>query len=282
MSRRAAPRGRPAERAAQAALDGHAPRRRFGQHFLADRAIVEAIVEAIAPRPGERIVEIGPGLGALTLALLARHPSLLAIELDRDLAARLRARPEAAQITLVQADALDVDYRALAAGARLRLVGNLPYNISTPLLVRLIAFRDVVEDQHFMLQDEVVERIVAGPRTSQYGRLGVLLQACYDCEKVLEVPPQAFVPPPRVDSAVVRMTPLRSPRVHDIAALQALLAAAFAQRRKMLRATLIPWLAARGVPADGLTPTDRPEDVAQATYYALADACAAASAPAGA
>jgi 16S rRNA (adenine1518-N6/adenine1519-N6)-dimethyltransferase len=249
----------------------HTPRKRFGQHFLVDASVIEAIAGAIAPRPGDRLVEIGPGLAALTDALMRRTDRLTAIEIDRDLAARLRDR-YGARLTLVEADVLEVDFGALAADGPLRVVGNLPYNISSPLLVRLLDFRTAIVDQHFMLQKEVVDRIVAGPGGAAYGRLGVLLQAYYDVECLFAVPPQAFDPPPRVESAVIRMLPRADAPALAPARLSEVLAAAFGQRRKMLRNTLLPWLAARGVPAAGLPPTARPEEVPVAVYVALAQA----------
>jgi 16S rRNA (adenine1518-N6/adenine1519-N6)-dimethyltransferase len=183
----------------------HLPRKRFGQHFLADAAIIDAIVREIAPRAGQAMVEIGPGLAALTQPLVERLGALTVVELDRDLAARLRQR---AQLKVVEADVLKVDFAALAAEQgvpRLRVVGNLPYNISTPILFHLLDYVRHVEDQHFMLQKEVVDRMVAAPATSDYGRLSVMLQWRYAMESVLFVPPGSFDPPPKVDSAVVRM-----------------------------------------------------------------------------
>ena len=248
----------------------HVARKRFGQHFLCDRSVIEAIVSAIDPRPGERLVEIGPGLAALTDALLRRVPAIAAIEIDRDLAARLRRR-YGDRLELVEADVLAVDLRALAAPAPLRLVGNLPYNISSPLLVRLLDYRDCVIDQHFMLQKEVVDRIVSGHGCAAYGRLGVLLQAFYDVESLFDVPPEAFDPPPRVDSAVVRMLPRLKPPEVEPALMSELLATAFGQRRKMLRGTLLPWLGAQGVDAASLVePTARAEDVPVEVYVELA------------
>jgi len=247
----------------------HVPRKRFGQHFLADQGVIHAIVSAIDPRPGDRLVEIGPGLAALTDALLQRVPSMTAIEIDRDLAARLRRR-YGARLALVEADVLNVDLAPLAADGPLRVVGNLPYNISSPLLVRLLDFRDHVQDQHFMLQKEVVDRIVAPHGSAAYGRLGVLLQAYYDVESLFDVPPESFDPPPRVDSAVVRMLPRPGPAAVPPAVLSPLLAAAFGQRRKMVRKTLLPWLADRGVEAPEVDPTARPEDLPVALYIALA------------
>ena len=246
----------------------HVARKRFGQHFLADLSIVEAIVHAIDPRPGDAVVEIGPGLGALTDPLVARCGRLTVIELDRDLAARLRKRPE---LEVVEADVLAVDLRALHGGTKLRIVGNLPYNISTPILFHLLPAADRVEDQHFMLQKEVVERMVAAPGSKDYGRLSVMLQWRYDMESVLDVPPEAFDPPPRVDSAVVRMQPWPQPRALDAALLEELVAVAFSQRRKLLRHTLGRWLEARGQAA-GFDCQRRAEEVPVAEYVALAAA----------
>ncbi|HNW64443.1 MAG TPA: 16S rRNA (adenine(1518)-N(6)/adenine(1519)-N(6))-dimethyltransferase RsmA, partial [Piscinibacter sp.] len=186
---------------------GHIARKRFGQHFLADAGVIDAIVAAIDPRPGQALVEIGPGLGAMTGPLLERCERLTVIELDRDLAARLRRNP---RLDVVESDVLKVDFAALAdrLGQPLRVVGNLPYNISTPILFHLLAVASRVVDQTFMLQKEVVERMAARPGNKDYGRLSVMLQWRYDIESLLDVPPEAFEPPPRVDSAVVRMQPL--------------------------------------------------------------------------
>lgn len=253
---------------------GHVARKRFGQHFLVDASVIAAIVAAIDPREGQVIVEIGPGLAALTAALLERVPRLHAVEIDRDLAARLRRRWEPGRLELHEADALRFDFSGIAAGdgaqARLRLVGNLPYNISSPLLVHLLAFRERVVDQHFMLQKEVVDRIVAAPGGGGFGRLSVLLQAYYEVEALFVVPPRAFDPPPAVDSAVLRMTVRSEAAGEDTASLQRLLAAGFAQRRKMIRKTLLPWLAAHGVRADELDPASRPEDLDVGTWVGLA------------
>src|SRR6478609_4068874 len=189
----------------------HQARKRFGQHFLADAGIIDGIVREIDPRAGQAMVEIGPGLAALTQPLVERVGRLSVIELDRDLAARLRKHP---QLDVVEADVLNVDFTALARErgvAKLRVVGNLPYNISSPILFHLLQHVAAVEDQHFMLQKEVVDRMVAAPATSDYGRLSVMLQWRYAMENVLHVPPESFDPPPRVDSAVVRMVPLAQP-----------------------------------------------------------------------
>ena len=255
-----------------------AARKRFGQHFLVDRAVIEAIVAAVDPREdgGPALVEIGPGRAALTDALLDRVSRLYAIELDRDLVRWLGQRHPPDRLELIAADVLTVDFEALAARlGPLRLVGNLPYNISTPLLVQLVPVRAAIIDGHFMLQKEVVDRIVAGPGSAAYGRLGILLQNYFDCESLFDVPPTAFVPPPKVVSSVIRMLP-RLPDPADpppsLAVLERLLEQAFSQRRKMLRKTLLPWLAGQGVEAPMLSPTDRPEDVPVAVYRALAHA----------
>ena len=251
----------------------HLARKRFGQHFLADAGVVEAIVDAIDPRPGQALVEIGPGLGALTGPLLQRCGALTAIELDRDLAARLRRQ---AGLTVIEGDVLKVDFPALAAaaGQPLRIVGNLPYNISTPILFHLLGAAASVADQHFMLQKEVVERMAAVPGNKDYGRLTVMLQWRYRIEPVLAVPPEAFEPPPRVDSAVVRMVPLPPLAGLDEARLRTLVTVAFSQRRKLLRHTLGRWLEVERI----TLPFDlqrRAEEVPVAEYLALARATAA-------
>ena len=222
----------------------HIPRKRFGQHFLTDKGIIEDIVQAIAPQPGQVMVEIGPGLAALTQPLVERLGRLTVIELDRDLVVQLRTHP---QLVVVESDVLKVDFRQLAdqAGAKLRVVGNLPYNISTPILFHLLDVADVIEDQHFMLQKEVIDRMVAKPSTSDYGRLSVMLQWRYAMENVLFVPPQSFDPPPRVDSAIVRMVPHAVPQVLDVLLFSELVRVAFSLRRKLLRHSLGKWLEQR-------------------------------------
>ncbi len=248
----------------------HIPRKRFGQHFLSDAGIIDGIVRAIDPRPGQTMVEIGPGLAALTQPLVERLGHLLVIELDRDLAARLRAH---AQLEVVESDVLKVDFTALAqahqAPGKLRVVGNLPYNISTPILFHLLDHVDVVEDQHFMLQKEVIDRMVAAPATSDYGRLSVMLQWRYAMENVLFVPPESFDPPPRVDSAVVRMVPLAEPAPVDRKRLGEIVQVAFSQRRKLLRHTLGRWLEEQGLAGD-FDLQRRAEEVPVAEYLALA------------
>lgn len=279
----------------------HIARKRFGQHFLTDGGIIDAIVEAIAPQAGQAMVEIGPGLAALTQPLVERLGHLTVIELDRDLAVRLREHP---LLSVLESDVLKVDFRALAGqmqaskagliadpgtgqgteegtdqgtGAalapehKIRVVGNLPYNISTPILFHLLAQVDVIEDQHFMLQKEVVDRMVAKPSTSDYSRLSVMLQWRYQMAKVLFVPPTSFAPPPRVDSAVVRMVPLAQPPVLNVKTLETLVQVAFSQRRKILRNTLGSWLEEKAF--DGQFDLQRrAEEVSVAEFVALAQA----------
>jgi 16S rRNA (adenine1518-N6/adenine1519-N6)-dimethyltransferase len=260
----------------------HAPRKRFGQHFLVDASVLARIVDAVSPRATDRLVEIGPGLGALTAALLDRGLRLEAVEIDRDLVARLRRRWPPERLVVHEADALAFDFGALAGEGRIRLVGNLPYNVSTPLLIALLDWRAAVVDAHFMLQKEVVERIVAPHGGAAFGRLSAMMQAFHHVERLFDVPPDAFDPPPKVDSAVLRMLPRAEPLTRDARALERLLAVAFAQRRKMLRGTLLPWLRTQGVdpedPRHARVPTARPEEIPVERWGALADALAAAAA----
>ena len=250
----------------------HIPRKRFGQHFLADAGIIDGIVREIAPRPGQRMVEIGPGLAALTQPLVERLGQLTVIELDRDLAKRLREHP---QLTVVESDVLKVDFTALAGevatAGKLRVVGNLPYNISTPILFHLLDHVTVVQDQHFMLQKEVIDRMVAAPATSDYGRLSVMLQWRYAMDNVLFVPPESFDPPPRVDSAVVRMVPLAQPPAVNEKRLSEIVQVAFSQRRKLLRHLSGRWLEDKGF-AGNFDVQRRAEEVPVAEYVALVQA----------
>ena len=256
----------------------HIARKRFGQHFLTDGGIIDAIVDAIAPVAGQPMVEIGPGLAALTQPLVERLGHLTVIELDRDLAVRLREHP---QLSVVESDVLKVDFRTLAAQmlakatatplSKIRVVGNLPYNISTPILFHLLAQIDVIEDQHFMLQKEVIDRMVAQPSTSDYSRLSVMLQWRYDMANVLFVPPESFDPPPRVDSAVVRMVPWAQPPEVHFKTLETLVQVAFSQRRKILRNTLGKWLDEKGF-AGQFDLQRRAEEVPVAEFVALAQA----------
>jgi 16S rRNA (adenine1518-N6/adenine1519-N6)-dimethyltransferase len=246
----------------------HAPRKRFGQHFLVDSSVIDSIVREIDARPGEHVVEIGPGLGALTGPLRASGTKLTLIELDRDLAARWRA---AGDVDLVQADVLEVDFGMLArdAGQPLRVVGNLPYNISTPILFHLLAFAPHVVDQHLMLQKEVVDRIAASPQGRDYGRLSVMLQWRYDIEQLFDVPAHAFDPPPRVVSSVLRMVPWREPAAVDPELLSEIVMVAFSQRRKLLRHTLGRWLERCGAEV-AFDVQRRAEEVPVAEYVRLA------------
>ncbi len=254
----------------------HQARKRFGQHFLTDQAVIADIVDAINPHNGELMVEIGPGLAAMTQPLAERLGHLHVIELDRDLAARLRQHK---QLTVHEADVLKVNVTALAASLgtpQLRVVGNLPYNISTPILFHLLDHVAVIQDQHFMLQKEVVERMVAEPSSAAYGRLSVMLQWRYAMEMVLAVGPLAFEPPPRVDSAVVRMVPHSQPAPLPVALLSELVQVAFSQRRKLLRHTLGKWLQDRGVAPD-FDVQRRAEEVPVAEYVLLAQRVSASS-----
>ncbi|HUH87979.1 MAG TPA: 16S rRNA (adenine(1518)-N(6)/adenine(1519)-N(6))-dimethyltransferase RsmA [Pusillimonas sp.] len=249
----------------------HQARKRFGQHFLIDEGVIEAIVRAIAPKPGDNVVEIGPGLSALTGPLLAALDHLTVVEIDRDLAARLQRDHTPERLTVVQNDALQVDFTQL--GSQLRIVGNLPYNISSPLLFHLMDSAEQVLDQHFMLQREVIDRMVARPSTSDYGRLSVMLQSRYDMVKLFDVPAEAFDPPPRVVSAVIRMKPLPAgrPQAKSEAYFSQVVAKAFAQRRKMLRKGLGDWAKAIDWDAIGVPETARAEELSVRQFIALAD-----------
>ena len=240
----------------------HRPRKRFGQHFLHDPRVLARIVEAIRPAPDDFIVEIGPGEGALTMPLLAQIKKIHVIELDRDLASRLSDE----RIVVHQADALDFDFGQFPRG--MRLVGNLPYNVSTPLLFHLARYADRVRDMHFMLQLEVVERMVAAPSTADYGRLSVALQVRFRMKKLFNVSKGAFRPPPKVESAVVRMEPLADPPALEGTPFDDLLRGAFSSRRKQLRNALP--LAAADFTSLGIDPTARPENLSPADYVRIA------------
>jgi len=253
-------------------LDGHRPRKTLGQHFLHDPGVLARIVAAIAPQPDDRMVEIGPGLGALTRPLLARLAHLHVVELDRELAARWRAEAAAGlRITLHEADALGFDFGSL--GPDLRVVGNLPYNISSPLLFHLAEYAVHIRDMHFMLQKEVVERMAAAPATPAYGRLSVMLQSRFRVQKLFNVPPGAFTPPPKVDSAVVRMQPLPGAAIpyRDAQRFAELVARAFGQRRKTLRNTLKGLVDEASFQALGIDPARRGESLSVAEFAALAN-----------
>jgi 16S rRNA (adenine1518-N6/adenine1519-N6)-dimethyltransferase len=266
----------------------HIARKRFGQHFLADAGIIDAIVRAIAPLPGQHMVEIGPGLAALTQPLVERLGALTVVELDRDLGVCFLNPPP---LPIIQSGVLKVDFSVIeiaqpaieviarAASAevktplsgpqRMRVVGNLPYNISTPILFHLLGFAHLVQDQHFMLQKEVIDRMVAAPGTSAYGRLSVMLQWRYAMEDMLDVPPESFDPPPRVMSAVVRMVPLASPATVTFDLLEELVKVAFSQRRKLLRHSLGKWLEERNF-SGSFDLQRRAEEVPVAEFVALA------------
>ena len=249
----------------------HQARKRFGQHFLTDTFVIEQIVSAIAPSAGEQMVEIGPGLAALTQPLVERLGQLSVIELDRDLVLRLQTHP---QLHVIASDVLRVDFTELAKTLEtpsLRVVGNLPYNISTPILFHLLTHVNAIQDQHFMLQKEVVDRMVAQPCTSDYSRLSVMLQWRYAMENVLLVPPDAFDPPPQVDSAIVRMLPLAEPPQLNVKTLESLVQIAFSQRRKLLRHTLGRWLEEKKFGGD-FDVHRRAEEVPVAEYVALVQA----------
>jgi 16S rRNA (adenine1518-N6/adenine1519-N6)-dimethyltransferase len=252
----------------------HRPRKRFGQHFLHDRAVVNRIVEAIDPVPGDRLVEIGPGLGALTAPLLERCGRIEVIEIDRDVIPALRERCAGrGELVVHNADVLTVDFGSLAGGgAPLRVCGNLPYNISTPLLFHLLAAAGSIRDMHFMLQKEVVDRIVAPPGGKDYGRLTVMLAAACRSERLFRVGAGAFSPAPRVESAVVRVTPLPAPPfpLPDPARFARIVAAAFSMRRKTLRNSLRGLVGEETFAATGIDPGRRPETLRPDQFAALA------------
>jgi 16S rRNA (adenine1518-N6/adenine1519-N6)-dimethyltransferase len=259
-------------------MQGHQARKRFGQNFLADAHYVGRIVDAVAPAPGDNVVEIGPGLAALTGDLIARAGHISAVEIDRDLAARLRERFTPAQLTLYEADALTFDFAQL--GPELRVVGNLPYNISSPLLFLLAGLDTQVRDLHVMLQREVVARMTAAPGTADYGRLTVMLQVRFHIDRLFIVPPGAFRPAPKVDSAVARLTPLGAdkPVLADAALFGQVVAAAFAQRRKTLRNALASVADVDAMAAAGIDPSVRGETLSVADFVRLANVLAARAA----
>jgi 16S rRNA (adenine1518-N6/adenine1519-N6)-dimethyltransferase len=256
-------------------MSGHQARKRFGQNFLVDPHYVAKIVDAVAPQPGDNLVEIGPGQGALTRPLAERAGHLAAIEIDRDLAARLAAEFPPERLALHVADALEFDFAML--GPALRVVGNLPYNISTPLLFHLAQFESRLADLHVMLQKEVVARMTARPATADYGRLTVMLQARFRVSRRFTVPPGAFRPAPTVESALARLVPLGAakPRIADEALFARVVAAAFGQRRKTLRNALSTFCDAPALEAADVDPGARGETLAVADFVRLANALAA-------
>ena len=250
-------------------------KKQLGQHFLADRHYIDKIVMAVNPKDGDRLVEIGPGQGAITLPLLRVHPKLTVIEFDRDLIAPLTAAAEPlGELTIVHRDVLRVDFTELADGQPIRLVGNLPYNISSPILFHALEHAAVIRDMHFMLQKEVVDRMAAGPGSKVFGRLSVMLQAYCEVTSLFVVPPGAFRPPPKVDSAVVRLVP-RDPStvgIHDPKRFADVVKAAFGQRRKTLRNALNNVVSAEQFAAAGVRPDARAEQLEVAEFVALANA----------
>jgi 16S rRNA (adenine1518-N6/adenine1519-N6)-dimethyltransferase len=252
-------------------VKGHVARKRFGQNFLVDDGIISAIVSAINPQRGDTMVEIGPGLGAISEPLLARLDHLHVVEIDRDLIARLQRQHSRERMTIHEADALAFDFAGI--GSDLRLVGNLPYNISTPLLFHLAEYAGSVRDMHFMLQREVVERMVAVPGDSEFSRISVMLQYRFHIEWLIDVPPESFDPPPKVQSAVVRLIPREVSELDakDPGKLAMVVQAAFSQRRKMLRNTLKGILDDAGYGELGIAPTRRAEDIGVADYVRIAN-----------
>jgi 16S rRNA (adenine1518-N6/adenine1519-N6)-dimethyltransferase len=251
----------------------HVARKRFGQHFLVDQHYIRRIIEAIGPQRQDRIVEIGPGLGALTTPLLEKIDHLDVVEIDRDIVAQLNATYPKARLTVHAADALQFDFDSI--GETLRVVGNLPYNISSPLLFHLAQYADRIVDMTFMLQKEVVDRMVAAPSTSDYGRLSVMLQSRFAMKRLFVVPPGAFRPPPKVESAIVRMIPL-SPgalRPKNKKIFAEVVMAAFSQRRKTLRNTLKRWLEEADFTALGINPQLRAENLGVADFIHVSDYC---------
>ena len=256
----------------------HIPRKRFSQNFLVDRHYIARIVDAIDPQPGDTLVEIGPGRGAMTRALLERSDHLTAIEIDRDLAGHLQSEFDASRLTVIVADALSVDLGAIATnGRRLRIAGNLPYHISSPLLFHCAQYADLIIDCTFMLQAEVVDRMAAAPSTAEYGRLSVSLQSLFEVTRLFGVPPGAFFPVPAVDSAIVRLVPLdsgRRPRIADRATFDACVAAGFGQRRKTLRNALRPLADAALLESVSVDPGARGETLSVDDYVRIANAIA--------
>ncbi|REL31729.1 16S rRNA (adenine(1518)-N(6)/adenine(1519)-N(6))-dimethyltransferase RsmA [Thalassotalea euphylliae] len=254
---------------------GHQAKKRFGQNFLHNDAIISRIVDAINPEPGENLIEIGPGLGALTEPVVDRAGKLSVVELDRDLAERLRHHPFLAEhLTIHEIDALKFDFAQLATEEKpLRVFGNLPYNISTPLIFHLLSFKADIQDMHFMLQKEVVDRMAAQPDSKAYGRLSIMTQYQCQVESVMEIGPEAFKPPPKVDSAIVRLIPRREIKneVACLTTLNSVCVTAFNQRRKTIRNSFKKLVTAEELESLGLTPTLRPENLTIDNYISLAN-----------
>ncbi|HWV17416.1 MAG TPA: 16S rRNA (adenine(1518)-N(6)/adenine(1519)-N(6))-dimethyltransferase RsmA [Rhodocyclaceae bacterium] len=256
-------------------MQEHRARKRFGQNFLSSPGVIANIVSAINPQADDCMVEIGPGLGAMTVPLMAALTHLHVVEIDRDLIARLKENHSRDKLTIHEGDALEFDFGAIqpVAEKKIRIVGNLPYNISTPILFHLSSFANKVKDMHFMLQKEVVDRMVAEPGGSEFGRLSVMLQYRYDMDRLFIVPPGAFVPAPKVDSAIVRMIPKPAAALtaRDEALFGDVVTAAFSQRRKMLRNTLKGIISEAGLEALGIAPTARAETLPVSDYIRIAN-----------
>jgi 16S rRNA (adenine1518-N6/adenine1519-N6)-dimethyltransferase len=251
----------------------HIPRKRFGQNFLTDQAVLYDIIRAIDPQPDDTMVEIGPGLGAMTRLLLDSLKQLHVVELDRDLVTRLQKNFDPNKLIIHAGDALQFDFASIpvAPGKKLRVVGNLPYNISSPLLFHLTEVAPQIQDQHFMLQKEVVERMVAEPGGKTYGRLSVMLQWRYHMELLFVVPPTAFDPPPKVDSAIVRMIPIAQSLACDAGRLEQVVTKAFSQRRKVLRNCVAGMFTENELIDAGVDPQARPETVPMEQFVTLAN-----------
>ena len=251
----------------------HIAKKRFGQNFLTDDGVLNRIISTINPQPDDSMVEIGPGLAAMTRLLLQGVNRLHVVELDRDLVARLKKDFDPAKLEVHSADALKFDFRQIpvVAGQKLRVVGNLPYNISSPLLFHLADIAPYVQDQHFMLQKEVVERMVAEPGSKAFGRLSVMLQWRYHMELMFIVPPTAFDPPPKVDSAIVRMIPRTAPLACDLTKLQVTVTKAFSQRRKVIRNCVAGMFTEAQLVEAGIDPQLRPEAVGMEQFVALSN-----------
>ncbi|MFC6440955.1 16S rRNA (adenine(1518)-N(6)/adenine(1519)-N(6))-dimethyltransferase RsmA [Bowmanella sp. JS7-9] len=253
---------------------GHTARKRFGQNFLHDPYVIDQIVSAINPKNGENLIEIGPGLGALTEPVCEQVDQLTVVELDRDLAERLRSHPFLQnKLTVIETDAMKFDFASLQEKGTLRIFGNLPYNISTPLMFHLFSFHDTVSDMHFMLQKEVVDRLAAGPGSKAYGRLSVMAQYFCKVMPVLQVPPGAFKPAPKVDSAVVRLIPKPADQLlaKDVSLLNAVCSAAFGQRRKTLRNSLANYIDEAGLQKLEINPTERAENLSLTQFISIAN-----------
>jgi 16S rRNA (adenine1518-N6/adenine1519-N6)-dimethyltransferase len=250
-------------------MSAHKAKKKFGQNFLVDERIIADIIRAIRPEPGDNMVEIGPGLGALTRPLLKLLNTLHVVEIDRDIIARLKSDYPQDKIVIHEGDALKFDFGMLPAP--LRIVGNLPYNISSPLLFHFSSYAARITDMHFMLQNEVVERMVAAPSTPEYGRLSVMLQYRFHMEKLIDVPPESFRPAPKVDSAIVRMIPIPADKiaVKDEALFAKVVSSAFGQRRKTLRNTLRPYLAEADFAQLGLDAQLRAENLGVAEFAGI-------------